>query len=482
MAPNLHLALLHARALGFADTSNITCARPQSGLVGEPLTQGGTLTLHQLMILIAAPCLGLTILSTVFLSWKHLHRYTAPQEQRQILRIVNLPAAYAIFHFLALCFYQDYFYIAPISEVYEGFAVAALFLLMLEYACPDGTDREAYFNKLPNQDKKGNTLPGGSLQWFQRTWSSVLQYPLSKFLLIVVQIITQYFGVYCENSFSPKHAHLWLALLDFLFVGGALGATINFCRRLAKEKAVDPIHGGRWKVYSFLGIILFQILQGSRGPMLTLTFNRIVFGILNGKLFSPSPKATYNDINFGIPAFLTCVEAVIFSLIFQWTFRSREYAQRSDRYGQGPAQRTRTWKAILDALNLSDIIAGTVVAFQLLFIRVSSRYGARSGPRREKAVDGGASMEPLSHRTKVRGYSNVSDFDDQLTPPEETGFNGPNVYAPAVPPAARDPSPSAGNRMYRSTNLGTETEYQPLTRSREPSPSGLEQQYPRQMV
>jgi len=168
--------------------------------------------------------LGITILSTLFLNWRHLHHYSVPQEQRQILRIINLPAAYGIFNFLALAFPMDYQYIAPIAGVYEAFCVAALFLLGLEYVCPDGTDRETYFNNLPGRDKKGKPVAGGSLQWFQvsfvapsvasgsiltlekRTFSSVLQYPLTKTTFTIIQITTQYFHIYCENSFSPKYA------------------------------------------------------------------------------------------------------------------------------------------------------------------------------------------------------------------------------------------------------------------------------------
>jgi len=168
---SLEHAILQARALGFASTSNITCAAPQRGLVGEPIA--GSLTFHHMMILISSATLGITILSTIYASWAHLHRYTIPQEQRQILRIINLPAAYSIFNFLGLLFYNDYFYIVPICDLYEAFTVAALFLLMLEFVCPDGTDRETFFNALPAVDKKGNPVGGGSLPWFKVSFRSV---------------------------------------------------------------------------------------------------------------------------------------------------------------------------------------------------------------------------------------------------------------------------------------------------------------------
>lgn len=259
MAPLLHITtLILPRSLGFSSTKDIECARPQPDLVGDPIF--GTTTLHQLMIYVSAACLGLTVISTAFLSWKHIHRYTAPQEQRQILRIINLPVFYCLFNFLAISFYQDYLYIEPLAGIYEAFSVAALFLLVLEYVCPDGTDREKYFDNLEGRDRKNNPVPGGSLKWFQRTWSSCLQYPLSKLVFVVVQIITQDKGVYCENSFSPKYAHLWLFLADILFVGGALGATIKFFRRMSKE--IAPVHSASAKTWSFIGIIAFQIIQG----------------------------------------------------------------------------------------------------------------------------------------------------------------------------------------------------------------------------
>jgi len=78
-----------------------------------------------------------------------------------------LPVFYAIFNFLALTFVLDYMYIEPIARVYEAFAIAALFLLILEYVVPDGIDRETYFNDFPLLDRKKNVVPGGSLKWFQ---------------------------------------------------------------------------------------------------------------------------------------------------------------------------------------------------------------------------------------------------------------------------------------------------------------------------
>lgn len=218
---------------------------------------------------------------------------------------------------------------------------------------------------------------------------------------------------------------------------------------------------------------------------------KIVFGLFNGKIFHPSATMTFNDINFGVPAFITMVECVIFSFVFLWAFSATEYkeGQRMDRYGMGPAQRTRTWRAILNALNLSDIIIGTVVAFQLLFMSVGSRYGygASSVPqgKRDMGTDD-QHLEPLSDQSRMRGYSGGSDFNTEYSPPLETGGYG--APPPDMPRAAQDPSSADRAKTFRADDLrpsvygGGQGEYEPLTRSREQSPSGQGAHYPRQMV
>lgn len=136
MAPLTSPSDIFRRAL--SDTADIECPRPLPNEHGDPLFGPGSINLRQLMIYVSAPCLFLTVVSCWFLCWRHLHRYTSPQEQRQILRIVNLPIAYSLFNFLAITFVKDYMYIEPLAAIYEAFTVAALFYLVLEWVVPDG--------------------------------------------------------------------------------------------------------------------------------------------------------------------------------------------------------------------------------------------------------------------------------------------------------------------------------------------------------
>lgn len=260
MAPFLATALLERSIDSSATSATEHCPRPlHHDEKGAPLFGTGSVNLHQLMVYVSAGCLAVTALSCVWLTFSHLRNYTHPQQQRQILRIVNLPLAYCLFNFLALTFTTDYIYIQPLGSIYEAFTVAALFLLVLEWVAPDGIDREKYFDNLELRSRRGKVTPGGSLKWFQRTWTSALQYPLSKTVFVVIEVVTQYYGDYCMGSWSPKHAHLYLFIADIMLIGGALGATMRFFGRMRTECALE--HKPRPKVWSFVGIVLFQIIQ-----------------------------------------------------------------------------------------------------------------------------------------------------------------------------------------------------------------------------
>ncbi len=290
----------------------------------------------------------------------------------------------------------------------------------------------------------------------QKTYASVLQYPLLKTVLIVIEIATQYYGDYCIGNFSPKHAHLYLFLADLLFVGGALGATMKFTQRFKGQYQNVAERRIKAKIWTFLGIIFFQIIQD------------FLFGLLNGKVFKPSLKATYNDINFGVASFLTCIESVFFSLIMHWSYSSKEYHEGSkmDRFGMAPNQRTPTSRAIFSALNLSDIVAGTMTAMKLLLLQIVSRVSGTG--QRQSSMH----LEPLTRRRGMRDETGRQSPDDF-----ETGYTA-GYHAPPAPPMARDPSP--GRMMGRQQYYGADELRPEYSRSYNSRSSGDEEGLPLQ--
>lgn len=282
-------------------------------------------------------------------------------------------------------------------------------------------------------------VPQPELTTYQRTWAQVFQYPLITLIFTIIEIVTQYYGKYCSNSFAPKHAHLWLFLAGILIVAGALAATGEFAKRMQNE--MDGTHKESAKIWSFLGIIFFQIIQG------------ILFSMLNGKLFSPTRLLTYNDINYGMPSFLTCLEAVVFSLVFHWAYSAAEFKHRVDRYMPNQqAPRLGTWRAVRDALDLSDIANAVWVALGFAWRGLVGWWNGSSASKGTAGKVVGlvatAAAKRRGDREGRSGEQGVSPFDDSMAAP-----------GPAVPGPAQDARPGRTRTFDGHDALNVPTAY-----------------------
>jgi hypothetical protein len=146
----IHLFSSHA-------ANGTICLRPLPNEHGKNLAIG--VTAKTFMTYMTAACLAITTLSAFVLKSQHLLRYTRPKEQRQIIRIVFMPAWFCLVSMLSMLSYEHSIYFRPITDVYEAWCIPGLFLLYLEYVCPDEGARAKYFANLPVGEKKGQKLP-----------------------------------------------------------------------------------------------------------------------------------------------------------------------------------------------------------------------------------------------------------------------------------------------------------------------------------
>lgn len=123
----------------FDKLKNSTCPAPISDAEAKPLSIG--ITTQRLLTYISIPCAAISSIACLYLIFKHLHRYTRPAEQRQIVRLIFTPVIYSILSLLSLLFYDAHEYIEPLPELYEAFALACLFVLFAHY-CRNPTVRD----------------------------------------------------------------------------------------------------------------------------------------------------------------------------------------------------------------------------------------------------------------------------------------------------------------------------------------------------
>lgn len=150
-------------------SSSVKCPPDSASKIALENTKGipiaGSVTFQRLMLYISCAFTAATILIILLLIWKHLHRYTVPREQRQIIRCVFVTVVFSVIALLSLVSYTAAPYIAPIANIYEAFAFASFFLLFVEFVVPEGENRAAFFQQLATRDGKR----GGSLGWFKVT-------------------------------------------------------------------------------------------------------------------------------------------------------------------------------------------------------------------------------------------------------------------------------------------------------------------------
>ena len=220
-------------------------------------------------------------------------------------------------------------------------------------------------------------------------------------------------------------------------------------------------HKERAKIYSFLGIIFFQIIQ------------KILFSILNGKLFPPTRLLTYNDINYGLPSFMTCLEAVTFSLLFHWSYSAAEFTARPHRHlPHTLAPRLRTRRAICDALDLSDVANAIWVALGFGWeglVRWARGEGRDDDPTVKRGPVGrlirfiigvvGKMLGLVFGMRKAKGKDEREEGDgDGVSPFDERVAA---VHSPE-PPAVPDAAFGSGPGRVRTYNGHGDGEFEPL--------------------
>ncbi|KAL0936124.1 DUF300 domain-containing protein [Colletotrichum truncatum] len=254
----------------------------------------------------AAACL--VIFALMFL---HATHFSKANEQVKILRISLIIPFWSIISFLTVCFPAAEVYLHPWLELVQAICLGTFFLLLCEFVSPSKQHRDVFFAALTVKDKKSATGTQNGLQWLQRMWLSVFQYPVVALFVAILTTITQAAGVYCQFASKAHFAKLWLSIISNASLTVALMTVVRLYMTLKSELAH---HQPLAKFLSFKLVV-------------TLTFlETIIFWILrdNGVL-NPTSVMTWADLNIGIPSMLICIEMLPLSIFFHYAYSYRPY-------------------------------------------------------------------------------------------------------------------------------------------------------------
>ncbi|KAI0859835.1 organic solute transporter Ostalpha-domain-containing protein [Xylaria cubensis] len=438
-----------------------TCPLPKDEIEGGPSEQPivGNITFQYLLFYISLVFTGITILSSLSITISHLRCYVRPREQRQVVRILFYPVFLAVTSTFSILDYTAYLYLWPAAGLYEPISLAAIFFLFVEFAAPDASTREQYFNNLEAKRQKGGRfelkkawtlVPGGSLRWYQGKYVGLYIYFIATIIIKIVEEITQAAGRYCQYSFSPAFAHIWVLVISNIVLPVGVLAIVQFYLRMNQEphfKARNPTS----KILSFKAVVLLTFLQD------------IIFEILvSAHAFKNTETLRVQDFSIGIESLLVCAEQCAVAIWFQWTFSAKEYRQIQ----QEPApQKMNVLKAALDVLNCTDLFAGSVYAVRLVIAGVGPN-GNGSWKRSSKAYEPmkapsdvrlhGVTSYQGSSSSMMNDVEAANKYDGQSYEMDPHIENAPHGYnSPLISPSDRSRSPSPSGDGWSSYRVGS---------------------------
>ena len=128
----------------------------------------------------------------------------------------------------------------------------------------------------------------------------------------------------------------------------AVLAIIRFYGRMKPEL---QHHHALLKMVCFKGLVILTIIP-------TTLFTSLA----NYKVFFPTTHISFLDFEVGIPDLIACFLMFVFSISFWWGFSSAPYRQAASN----GAKKATLGRAIMDVVNISDILAGIIFMFKAM--------------------------------------------------------------------------------------------------------------------
>ncbi|GAA6037905.1 hypothetical protein JCM8097_009483 [Rhodosporidiobolus ruineniae] len=354
--------------------TNATCPAENTVSTDQNDFWDGRWDAHEVGWVIAgATALAATII-TFYSVLQHARNYYNPKQQRQVIRILWMPAVYGIVSFFSYRFFRSYTYYSVSVVIYESLVLAAFLMLLLQYV-GESTDKQ----KAVLREKEKQKIPfpfwciryRPSKPYFLHAlkWS-VLQYSLLRPLISIIEIICEAYDVLCPTTYSIYYAEVYLDSVDFVSISVALYGLIALYD-LVKEQLA-----GRKPLSKFLCIKLVVMLT---------FYQSFIFSILESHdVIKATDYWTATNVADGLNALCICCEMVIMAIAFAWAFNWNEYK------AQAPpgAKHTNPFWAVLDSLNYWDFLVEGYrgVAFLVDYIR--GKPGTHAGKKeRLKSLD-----------------------------------------------------------------------------------------------
>jgi hypothetical protein len=179
----------------------------------------------------------------------------------------------------------------------------------------------------------------------------------------------------CPLDSRLESAEMAMAGLQFATTSICWTAIFLYYRR---TKSLLKNHRGSRKLNAFQSLVALQAIQSLVFPLVTQTAS-----------YYPTKYVSYQDFTNVIPAFMTCWECLIFSVLFIQVFSFTPYRNAVLVQHEYPGT---VGRAVLDTIDQTDTVKGIIYMFQVVFQKADNAdfetarrrsYGSEDGDTHE---------------------------------------------------------------------------------------------------
>ncbi|KAI8827170.1 organic solute transporter Ostalpha-domain-containing protein [Fimicolochytrium jonesii] len=221
---------------------------------------------------------------------------------------------YSVCSCLGLAFRGMTVYLDVLRDCYEAVVIYEFFQLLLAYI---GADIQAQAEVLASKPTMNFVFP--LQRWTYRPSRphflhyckiGTLQYVVLRPVTTVLAVVTQLTGKFCEDSMSPRFAHLWIIIVNSISVTVAMFALVQIYTTIKSElKGYHPV----LKFVSIKFVIFFSFWQSVTISILS-----------NTHIIHSTPHWSSLEISNSLNAFILCIEMAIAALLHTKAFSYTE--------------------------------------------------------------------------------------------------------------------------------------------------------------
>ncbi|KAM6951901.1 transmembrane protein 184ba [Aplochiton taeniatus] len=292
--------------------------------------------------------------------YMHLRSYSAPNEQRHIVRILFIVPIYAFDSWLSLLFFTNeeyYVYFDTVRDCYEAFVIYNFLSLCYEYLGGES----AIMAEIRGKPIESSCLYGTCCLW-GRAYSigflrfckqATLQFCVVKPLVATLTVLLQAYGKYKDGDFNVSGGYLYVTIIYNISVSLSLYALFLFY--FATKDLLRP-YGPMLKFIMVKSVIFLSFWQG------------LLLAILEKcgaipKISSAEVSVGEGTVAAGYQNFIICIEMFFASLALRHAFTYKVYVdKRLDSQGR-PAPMKSISSSLKETMNPGDMVQDAIHNF-----------------------------------------------------------------------------------------------------------------------